>query len=62
MRVVVEQDVIRDPYPTTIEDAIRNPYPTRIVYPLTYNGSQITWACAKKMKEALNMLIPTIWA
>ena len=24
--------------------------------------STITWACAKKMKEALHMLIPAIWA
>ena len=45
-----------------IQDVIRNPYPTRIVYPLTYNGSPITWARAKKMKEALHMLIPAIWA
>ena len=29
---------------------------------MTYNGSPITWARAKKMKEALHMLIPTIWA
>ena len=43
MRVVVEQDAIRNPYPTTIEDAIRNPYPTRIEDPLTYNGSTIIW-------------------
>ena len=56
------QDVIRNPYPTRIEDAIRNPYPTRIEDPLTYNGSPITWACVKKMKEALHMLIPAIWA
>ena len=54
------QDVIRNPYPTRIEDAIRNPYPTRIEDPLTYNGSTITWACAKKRKEALHMLIPAI--
>ena len=44
------------------EDVIKNPYPTRIEDLLTYNGSPITWACAKKMKEALHMLIPTIWA
>ena len=56
------QDGIRNPYPTRIEDAIRNPYPTRIEDPLTYNGSTITWACSKKMKEALHMLIPAIWA
>ena len=29
---------------------------------MTYNGSPITWARAKKMKEALHMLIPAIWA
>ena len=56
------QDVIRNPYPTRIEDAVRNPYPIRIEDPLTYNESTITWACAKKMKEAIHMLIPTIWA
>ena len=56
------QDVIRNPYPTRIEDAIENPYPTRIEDPLTYNGSPITWTRAKKMKEALHMLIQIIWA
>ena len=30
--------------------------------PSTYNGRPITWAYAKKMKEALNMLIQAIWA
>ena len=40
----------------------RNPNPTRIEDPLTYNGSAITWACAKKMNEALHKLIPVIWA
>ena len=29
---------------------------------LTYKVSPITWACSKKMKEALHMLMPTIWA
>ena len=29
---------------------------------MTYNGSPITWARAKKMKEALHMLIQVIWA
>ena len=29
---------------------------------MTYNGSPITWACAKKMKEALHMLIQEVWA
>ena len=52
----------RNPNLITIHDVVRNPYPTRIEDPLTYNGSIITWACAKKMKEALHMLIPTIWA
>ena len=48
--------------PKRIQDVIRNPYPTRIKDRLTYNGSPITWACAKKMKEALRMLIPAISA
>ena len=52
----------RNPNPTRIQDVIRNPYPIWIEDPLTYNGSPITWARAKKMKEALHMLIPTIWA
>ena len=56
------QDVARNPNPKMIQDVIRNPYPTRIEDPLTYNGIPITWALAKKMKEALHMLIPTIWA
>ena len=56
------QDVIRNQYPRRIEDVVKNPYPTRIEDLLTYNGSPITWACAKKMKEALHMLIPAIWA
>ena len=55
-------DVVRNPNPTRIQDVIRNPYPTWIEDPLTYNGSPITWARAKKMKEALHMLMPTIWA
>ena len=55
-------DVARNPNPTRIQDIIRNPYPTWIEDPLSYNGSTITWACAKKMKEALHMLIPVIWA
>ena len=29
---------------------------------MSYDGSLITWACAKKMKEALHMLIQAIWA
>ena len=56
------QNVARNPNPTSIQDETRNPYPTRIEDPLSYNGSTITWACAKNMKEALHMLIPTIWA
>ena len=44
------------------EDVIKNPYPTRIEDLLTYNGSPITWACPKKMKETLHMLILAIWA
>ena len=36
---------------TRIQDVRRNPNPTRIEDPLTYNGSLITWACAKKMKK-----------
>ena len=56
------QDVARNPNPKSIQDVIRNPYPTWIEDPLTYNGSPITWARAKKMKEALHMLMPAIWA
>ena len=29
---------------------------------MAYNGGPITWARAKKMKEALHMLIQEIWA
>ena len=54
------QDVERNPNPTSIQDVTRNPYLTRIEDPLSYNGSTITWACAKKMKEALHMLIQVI--
>ena len=60
--LITIHDVERNPNPTKIQDVIRNPYPTRIEDLLTYNGSPITWARAKKMKEALHMLIPTIWA
>ena len=52
----------RNPSLTRIQDIIRNPYPARIEDPLTYDGIIITWACAKKMKEALHMLIQAIWA
>ena len=54
-------DVARNSNPKRIQYVIRNPYPTRIEDILTYNRSPITWARAKKMKEALHMLIPTIW-
>ena len=56
------QDVARNPNPIRIQDVIRNPYPTWIEDPLTYNGSPITWARAKKIKEALHMLMPAICA
>ena len=56
------QDVARNPNPISIQDVTSNPYPKRIEDLLTYNGSPITWAFAKKMKEALHMLIPAIWA
>ena len=55
-------DVARNPNPKRIQDVIRNPYPTRIEDPLTYNESPITLACAKKMKEALHVLVQAIWA
>ena len=29
---------------------------------MTYDGIPITWACAKNMKKALDMLIQAIWA
>ena len=55
-------DVARNPNPKRIQDVIRNHYPPRIEDPLTYNGSPITWARAKKMKEVLYRLIQVIWA
>ena len=55
------QYVIRNPSPIRIQDVIRNPYPARIEDPLTYDEVPITWACAKKMKEALHMVIQEIW-
>ena len=55
-------NVARNPNPKRIQDVISNPYPTRIEDPLTYNRSPITWARAKKMKEALHMPIPALWA
>ena len=51
----------RNPNPTRIQDAIRNPYPARIEVLLTYNRIPITWARAKKIKEALHMLMLAIW-
>ena len=60
--LITIHDVARNPNPTKIQDAIRNPYPTWIENPFTYNASPLTWARDKKMKEALHMLIPTIWA
>ena len=51
------QDAERNPNPTRIQHVIRNPYPISIEDPLTYNGCPITRTRAKKMKEALDMLI-----
>ena len=56
------QDVAKNHNTIRIRDVIRNPYPIRIEDSLTYNGNPITWARAKKMKEALHILIPAIWA
>ena len=56
------QDIARNPNPIRILYVIRNPYPIRIEDLLAYNGSPITWTRAKKMKEALHMLIQAIWA
>ena len=56
------QDVERNPNPIWIQHVIRNCYPTWIEDPLTYNGCPITRDRAKKMKEALHMLIQAIWA
>ena len=50
-------DVARNPNPKRIQDVIRNHNLPRIKDPMTYNGSPITWARAKKMKEALHRLI-----
>ena len=55
-------DVARNPSPKRIQDVIRNYYPPMIEDPMTYNGSPITWARVKKMKEALHRLIQVIWA
>ena len=56
------QDVTNNRSPTRIQNVIRNSNPTRTEDLLTYNGSPITWACAKKMKEASHVLIQAIWA
>ena len=55
-------DVARNPNPKRIKDLIKNHNPPRIEDSMTYNGSPITWACAKKMNKALHKLIPVIWA
>ena len=55
-------DVARNPNPKRIGVVMRNRNPLRIKDSMTYNGSPITWSRAKKMKEALHMLIPAIWA
>ena len=52
----------RNPNLTRIQDVARNPNPIRIEDPLTYDEIPITWACAKKMKELLYMLIQALWA
>ena len=52
------QDVTINPSPIRIQNVARNSSPTRI----DYDGSPITWACAKKMKEASHVLIQAIWA
>ena len=60
--LIMIHDVVRNPDPTRFQDVIRNHYPIWIEDPLTYNGSPITWACTKKMNEALHILILAIWA
>ena len=60
--LITIHDVARNPNPKRIQDVIRNHNPPRIEESMTYNGSPITWARAKKMKEALHMLIQVIWA
>ena len=52
------QDVTINPSPIRIQNIARNSSPTRT----DYDGSPITWACAKKMKEASHVLIQAIWA
>ena len=60
--LITIHDVARNPNPKMIQDVIRNHNPPRIEESMAYNGSPITWTCAKKMKEALHMLIQVIWA
>ena len=55
-------DVAWNPTLKKIQDVIRNLNPPRIEDSMAYNGSPITWARIKKMKEALHMLIQAIWA
>ena len=52
------QDVTINPSPIRIQNVARNSCPTRT----DYDGSPITSACAKKMKEASHVLIQAIWA
>ena len=54
------QDVTINPSPIRIQKVAWNSSPTRTEDPLTYDGSPITWACAKKMKEASHVLIQAI--
>ena len=56
------QEITRNPCPTRIQNIARNCSPTRTEDPLTYDASPIKWECAKKMKEALHVLIQAIWA
>ena len=53
-------DVARNTNPKRTQNVIWNHNPPRIEESMTYNGSPITWARAKKMKEALHMLIQVI--
>ena len=54
------QDVTINPSPTRIQNLTRNPSPSRTENPLTYDGSSITWTCAKKIKEVSHVLIQAI--
>ena len=60
--LIMIHNIARNPNPKRIQDVIRNHYPPRIEDAMTYNGSPITWARVKKMKEALHRLIQVIWA